>query len=249
MKNISLLIVFLCSISLVGYSQCDTLNRFNEKELMKLSNQVYELEKKDSLANATEPNGFGLKDLSSISDPKLLIDVIGKDSTHDYSDKEAIALSKYIYELEKRDSLNKSRIALRAAAAAAEAAKPPVKEFALEEAKEIKTFAKQIFFHTNSATLTEDSYKPLDDILKILTSYINLNFIIEGYTDAVGSDEYNLALSKRRAKTIREYFISKGIPAARIASVTGYGETKPIGSNETEEGKAMNRRVEIKAVH
>jgi outer membrane protein OmpA-like peptidoglycan-associated protein len=97
--------------------------------------------------------------------------------------------------------------------------------------------------------LTEDSYKPLDDILKILTSYINLNFIIEGYTDAVGSDEYNLALSKRRAKTIREYFISKGIPAARIASVTGYGETKPIGSNETEEGKAMNRRVEIKAVH
>ena len=50
-------------------------------------------------------------------------------------------------------------------------------------------------------------------------------------------------------KTIREYFISKGIPASRISSVTGFGETKPVGSNDTEEGKALNRRVEIKAVH
>lgn len=251
MKKISLLIVFTFNIALISYSQCDSLSRFNEKELIKLSNQIYELEKKDSLATATEPNGFGLKDATTITDAKLLVDLAGvscKDSIHSYTDKEVIAMSNYIYELEKRDSLNKVKAAEKAAALA-EAAKPPVKEFHLEEEKEIKDFAKQIFFETNSASLTEDSYKPLDDILKILSSYINLNFIIEGYTDNVGTDAYNLALSKRRAKTIREYFISKGIPASRITSVVGYGEAKPVGSNETEEGKALNRRVEIKAVH
>ena len=248
MKKICFLIVFTLNFSLFSYSQSDSLNRYNEKEIIKLSNQIYELEKKDSLARATEPNGFGLKDASNISDAKLLVDLITKDSVHAYTDHDVITLSNYIFELEKRDSLNKVKAEIKAAAMA-EAAKPPVKEFHLEEEKEIKDFAKQIFFSTNSATLTEDSYKPLDDILKILSSYINLNFIIEGYTDNVGTDAYNLALSKRRAKTIREYFISKGIPASRITSVTGFGKAKPVGSNETEEGKALNRRVEIKAVH
>jgi outer membrane protein OmpA-like peptidoglycan-associated protein len=214
-----------------------------------LSNQIYELEKKDSLARATEPNGFGLKDESNIADKKLLVDLIVKDSIHAYTDRDVITLSNYIRELEKRDSLSKIKAEMKAAAAAAEAAKPQVKEVHLEEEAQIKDFAKQIFFSTNSASLTEDSYKPLDDILKILSSYINLNFIIEGYTDNVGTNEYNLLLSKRRAKTIREYFISKGIPAARITSATGYGKAKPVGSNDTEEGKALNRRVEIKAIH
>lgn len=250
MKKIYL-IVFALSFSSLNYAQTivtDSMNRYTEDEIVKLSSQVYELEKKDSLASATEPNGFGLKDATSITDQSLLAEALSNDSVHAYTDEEVIRLSDYIYELEKRDSLRK--IAEAAKKVAAEiAAKAPLKEFKLEEEKEIKDFAKQIFFNTNSAKLTDASYKPLDDILKILGSYINLNFVIDGYTDSDGSDAYNLALSKRRAKTIKEYFISKGIPAKRISSVAGYGEAKPVGSNATEEGKALNRRVEIKAVH
>ena len=255
MKKIYLLFVFAFGFGLYSNAQTtvtDSMNRYTEAELIKLSNYVYELEKKDSLASATEPNGFGLKDTSNVKDKSLWVDLFRNDSIIAYTDADVIKLSNYIYELEKRDSINKAKAeAARIAAekAAEEAAKAKQKEFKLEEDKEIQDFAKQIFFNTNSDKLTDASYKPLDDILKILSTYINLNFVIEGYTDSTGSDEYNLALSKRRAKTIKNYFISKGIPAKRITSVEGYGETKPVGDNSTEEGKALNRRVEIKAVH
>lgn len=254
MKKIYLLIVFALNFSYVSFAQTivtDSMNHYTEDEIVKLSTQVYELEKKDSLASATEPNGFGMKDTSNISDKSLLVD-LKNDSVVSYTDAEVIKLSNYIYELEKRDSINKEKAAaaaLAAAAAAEEAKKAKLKEFKLEEDKEIKDFAKQIFFNTNSDKLTEASYKPLDDILKILSTYLNLNFIIEGYTDSDGTEEYNIGLSKRRAKTIANYFISKGIPAKRIVSISGFGESKPVGANTTEEGKALNRRVEIKAVH
>jgi OOP family OmpA-OmpF porin len=71
-------------------------------------------------------------------------------------------------------------------------------------------------------------------------------FIVEGHTDNVGADAYNMNLSKERAKAVMDYLVSKGVPATKISSV-GYGEEKPIASNETEEGRSKNRRVEIKA--
>lgn len=249
MKKISFLLVFMFGASLVTYSQCDSLTRFTEKEVLKLSNQIYELRKSPCLEGANAQ--FPLKDTNSVKDKRTWVDFTGKacnDTVYSYTDADVLKLSQYIYELEKQDSICKAKKAAEELAAA-EAAKPPVKEFKLEEEKEIKDFAKQIFFEVDKATLTPSSYKPLDDILKILTQYINLNFVIEGHTDSDASDEYNMSLSKRRAKTVKDYFISKGIPAARITSVAGFGESKPIAPNDTEEGKALNRRVEIKAVH
>jgi hypothetical protein len=105
MKRIfTLAIVIIVFQSVKCYALSDSLNPFTEKEILKLSNLIYELEKKDSIASANEPNGFGLKDKSTISDSSLLVD-LNDDSIHEYTGLEVIKLSNYIFELEKRDSI------------------------------------------------------------------------------------------------------------------------------------------------
>ena len=72
-----------------------------------------------------------------------------------------------------------------------------------------------------------------------------MGLIIEGHTDATGPDAYNMKLSKARANAARSYLIEQGIESSRLEA-TGYGETKPIATNKTKEGRAENRRVEFK---
>ena len=72
----------------------------------------------------------------------------------------------------------------------------------------------------------------------------DLRVSVEGHTDSVGSVAYNQTLSERRAKTVRDYLVSQGIDASRITT-RGFGKSKPIASNDTAEGRAENRRVEI----
>ncbi|NND87991.1 MAG: OmpA family protein, partial [Flavobacteriaceae bacterium] len=81
-------------------------------------------------------------------------------------------------------------------------------------------------------------------IADIMKEYPTANFHIEGHTDSRGSDSYNLDLSKRRAASVREYLTSKGIPSSRLTS-EGYGEARPIATNNTKAGRQQNRRVEI----
>lgn len=101
-----------------------------------------------------------------------------------------------------------------------------------------------IIFETGKGTLVESSYPYLDQVVAILKEYDKTNVIIEGHTDSEGEDSYNLVLSQQRAEAIQHYFIEKGIEAARL-SVSGLGETKPIDTNDTTEGRRRNRRVEI----
>ena len=68
---------------------------------------------------------------------------------------------------------------------------------------------------------------------------------VEGHTDSIGADAYNQDLSERRARAVRDYLVSKGVNARRIGSV-GYGESKPVASNDTPEGRSLNRRVEVR---
>src|SRR5204862_6239001 len=70
--------------------------------------------------------------------------------------------------------------------------------------------------------------------------------VVEGHTDAVGSDAYNMKLSQRRADTVRDYMVKNGITPSRIKT-EAFGKTRPIASNKTAEGRAQNRRVEIVA--
>jgi outer membrane protein OmpA-like peptidoglycan-associated protein len=68
---------------------------------------------------------------------------------------------------------------------------------------------------------------------------------IEGHTDAVGSDQYNLKLSESRANSVRDYLVQSGLTADRIIAVRGLGKVQPVATNDTAEGRQMNRRVEI----
>jgi outer membrane protein OmpA-like peptidoglycan-associated protein len=104
---------------------------------------------------------------------------------------------------------------------------------------------RDVQFEHNSATLRADSYKILDQISKILTQYPEYKIEISGHTDNTGSPEINKKLSEQRARACRDYLISKGLAWSRVAS-RGYGPAKPIATNETQAGRATNRRVEFK---
>jgi OOP family OmpA-OmpF porin len=99
-------------------------------------------------------------------------------------------------------------------------------------------------FEFNSDKLTPAARDTLDSVAAGLTGQSSLNVEIAGYTDSVGSAPYNLALSKKRAESVRSYLVSKGLSASRLVA-KGYGKTKPIADNKTEEGRAENRRVEF----
>jgi OmpA-OmpF porin, OOP family len=102
----------------------------------------------------------------------------------------------------------------------------------------------QIQFETGSATIKPASYAVLDEILKSTVVAENLKVGVYGHTDNTGNDVSNQSLSEQRANSVRAYLASKGITSARIES-KGMGSSKPIADNNTAEGKAQNRRVEI----
>jgi len=101
-----------------------------------------------------------------------------------------------------------------------------------------------IFFDFNKADLKTESYEELDRLTSFLQDNKKIEIEIAGHTDNVGSDEYNQKLSQQRVESVVAYIVSKGIDKNRLQA-KGYGESKPIASNETEEGKSTNRRVEF----
>jgi outer membrane protein OmpA-like peptidoglycan-associated protein len=109
----------------------------------------------------------------------------------------------------------------------------------------VNLLSKRILFETASATIIPTSYTDIDSIVEILLDYPTLNALIEGHTDDVGDDAANMTLSQQRADAVKAYLVSKQIEDARLTS-KGYGETQPIAKNDTEEGKALNRRVDLK---
>ncbi|MGE0638613.1 MAG: OmpA family protein [Bacteroidia bacterium] len=107
-----------------------------------------------------------------------------------------------------------------------------------------KVILKNIFFETNSFQLKEESTAELQKLLGLLQKNKNLKIEIGGHTDNVGDDKSNQLLSENRAKSVYEYLTTNGIPAERL-SYKGFGETAPLATNDTEEGRAENRRTEF----
>ncbi|HPX45059.1 MAG TPA: OmpA family protein [Bacteroidales bacterium] len=101
-----------------------------------------------------------------------------------------------------------------------------------------------IYFAFNSADILSSSQKVLDEFIVFLNDHPTMTISIEGHTDNVGSDEFNLILSENRAKAVYNYLVNNGIDANRL-QYKGFGKTNPIATNETEEGRAMNRRTEF----
>jgi outer membrane protein OmpA-like peptidoglycan-associated protein len=101
-----------------------------------------------------------------------------------------------------------------------------------------------VLFATGKADLSSDALRSVDKLSDFLQKYPNRNVLIEGHTDSVGSEEYNLTLSERRADSVKESLTSRRIPEGRIAT-KGYGKKYPVASNDTAAGKQQNRRVEV----
>ncbi|MDH3668512.1 MAG: OmpA family protein [Paracoccaceae bacterium] len=107
------------------------------------------------------------------------------------------------------------------------------------------TFPSNITFATDSAEIRPGFYGTLDQVSASLNNHPQSYIDVVGHTDSTGSDNYNQALSERRASSVANYFRSRGVEPARIAAY-GVGETQPIGSNSTVSGREQNRRVELR---
>lgn len=101
---------------------------------------------------------------------------------------------------------------------------------------------RNVFFDTDKATLLDESVIQLTALKNLLEEFAKMHIEIRGYTDSQGDDAYNLDLSQRRAGAVVEWLVSQGIDKSRLQS-KGYGETDPVATNETEAGRALNRRV------
>jgi len=117
-------------------------------------------------------------------------------------------------------------------------------EVTAEAIATLNEYSKTVLFDLAKATIRPESAEALNAIADIMKEYPETVFHIGGHTDSQGSDQYNLKLSKERAASVREFLVTKGIPANRLTS-EGYGESRPIASNNTASGRQDNRRVEI----
>jgi len=100
-----------------------------------------------------------------------------------------------------------------------------------------------IFFNSGEFTLDDKSKVELDRMVDFLKNNKQIGIEISGHTDDVGTDQVNLELSKKRAQSVMDYLQKSGIEASRLTS-KGYGETKPVAKNDSEENRQKNRRIE-----
>lgn len=118
-------------------------------------------------------------------------------------------------------------------------------EISEEDFDRLQEIGQIIYFATDRYDLNTENHIILDEVHTILERYSSFNILVEVHTDSVGRESYNQELSERRAATVRDYLIQKGIPSSQISS-KGYGETRPIEENTTKERREKNRRVVFK---
>lgn len=125
---------------------------------------------------------------------------------------------------------------------------PPPPPTVQLEASRIRVDEK-IMFEVDSAQIDPRSNRLLDQIAAIITQHPEVgNIRVEGHTDRQGGADYNRGLSQRRAQAVVAYLVSKGVPAERLRA-QGFGFDRPLGSNDTEEGRSQNRRVEFNFIN
>jgi len=105
-------------------------------------------------------------------------------------------------------------------------------------------FDSDILFAVDSATLSPQSMSSLDEFAQVMREYPKTAILIQGYTDSTGSEQYNMQLSERRAKSVYNHLALREVEQGRMAAI-GYGEGYPVADNATSQGRAQNRRVSI----
>ncbi len=228
MNKLFILVGFTLNFSLLFAQECNK-NVYSEEEAIKLSTYGKTLEK-----SILEKNP---------GDTALIAKLQGDYSTDlcGYSDESVIKISNYLKELEKLDSINKI---VKEVVEVIKIEEEPVKQTETKPGPILTPAVKAVetlLFTPNSAQIKASKFAGLVSQLKNDTKS---TVVIDGYTDADASDDYNLKLSQRRANAVKSYLISKGIAASRI-TINAYGEQNPIADNDTPEGKAKNRRVVI----
>ena len=103
----------------------------------------------------------------------------------------------------------------------------------------------EVTFAVDSTTISPQMRDVLDDVAQSMINYPSSLIDVMGHTDSTGSEQYNLDLSRRRADSVSNYLVSRGVSRARVETI-GYGEQYPVADNSTAEGRAQNRRVEIR---
>ncbi|MFO7555690.1 MAG: OmpA family protein, partial [Desulfobacterales bacterium] len=109
------------------------------------------------------------------------------------------------------------------------------------------TYAAVVLFDFDKADIKPEAYPMLEEAVLILKKNPNLVVEIDGHTDNIGSAAYNMPLSEKRAKAVKDYFVSRGVDSKQLPT-KGFGFTKPAAGNDTKEGRAKNRRVELTPV-
>jgi OOP family OmpA-OmpF porin len=102
-----------------------------------------------------------------------------------------------------------------------------------------------VLFDFDKSTIKPEAAKILDRLVAFMNENKSSKVALSGHTDNVGTEAYNMGLSNRRWMSVRDYVVKKGVDSTRISG-QGFGESKPIADNKTAEGRAKNRRVEIK---
>ena len=103
---------------------------------------------------------------------------------------------------------------------------------------------RNVNFDFDKADIKSEYFTDLDKVVRVLQNNPDVKIQVEGHTDYVGSEAYNQDLSERRAASVKQYFVSKGIDSARVTT-KGYGKTRPMAVNDTADGRAKNRRIEL----
>jgi outer membrane protein OmpA-like peptidoglycan-associated protein len=116
-----------------------------------------------------------------------------------------------------------------------------------EEQEVLNTVFNNLQFQSGKAVIMESSFQSLDDLANLLIKKADFKLLIEGHTDDVGREMANMSLSQNRVMAVKNYLVSKGIDEKRFVT-KWYGESNPIAPNDTEEGRAKNRRVELNVV-
>ncbi|WMJ74485.1 OmpA family protein [Cytophagaceae bacterium ABcell3] len=117
-----------------------------------------------------------------------------------------------------------------------------------EEKEALKKAFENLLFESGKDIIVASSFSSLDELAKVLVNNPHYKLHLEGHTDNVGDDEANLILSQNRAKSVKRYLAQKGVKEHRI-STDGFGESKPKATNDTAEGRKLNRRVEMNIIY
>jgi outer membrane protein OmpA-like peptidoglycan-associated protein len=187
--------------------------------------------------------GYLIKLFTSIKSPPFSIEWDGKSD----SPEKEITAGEYSVLFKAEDSAENKATAPLVSVKIEIASKEIPKEIKITKEKEgLRVSIKaSILFDLNRVILKKSAFRVLDKAAEILKSYPKNKLRVEGHADSIGSESYNQKLSELRAQSVADYFVSEcGISSSRM-NIVGWGETKPIASNATEEGRAKNRRVEI----